>query len=266
MLSRKFAIRLLGAGVMLGLVVVALMAFLPRSRLMDQLVPLYQPGASDWHTACADSPATGAGSFVIASFDQDPAPGLRQAWAQVINGCRRWGRAKVLGYVWTDYGTLSPASIQRQIRAWYQQYPGQLGGIFFDGVSDRRLGDGAYNHNLYASLAGYVHARHGARAEVVFNFGAAPASAWMLRGPASQRADIVVTFEGTKQQLVKWSQPAWEERYPKGDFAVLVHNWTGPAGPVCEVVRDLHIGYLYVGDNYEKLVPNFRKTMASCGA
>ena len=154
------------------------------------------------------------------------------AWEKIIDSCAGYGRAHVLGYVWTDYGRGGPGSlapIEAQARAWYTLYPGHIDGIFFDGVSDAVPGIGSSNRYFYRSLAGYVHHSEGMVAQVVLNFGTNPAAGWMFDAAPVLNANVIVTFEGSyniagEHPLTTWTPAAWERRYPASDFAALVHN------------------------------------------
>ena len=176
----------------------------------------------------------------------------------------------MIGYVWTDYGRggqVALAAIESQIDAWYSYYPGEIAGIFFDGVSDVVPGMATSNQGFYRALASYVHAHEGNNDEVVFNFGANPESDWMLNGGNAANADIVVTFEGSydtpgENPYTAWTQAGWELRYPANDFAALIHSAPGgPAAPqpasACSSLAHQNIGYVYVGTSYEQLPSYF---------
>ena len=196
------------------------------------MIPLYDNGnPADWTEACSQS---SDGSLLIADVAEGAGPGSASvpAWANVIDSCHSYGRASVIGYVWTDYGEGGPASIagiESQINAWYSYYPGAIAGIFFDGVSDDVPGTSTSNQSFYQTLASYVHTHEGSDAEVVFNFGANPGSDWMLSGTAANNANLVVTFEGSyntpgEGPYTSWTQAAWETGYPAHDFAALIYN------------------------------------------
>ena len=107
------------------------------------LIPLYDKGdAADWATACSQTNASGGGSWIIADIFEAEGKGVGServpSWASLLETCHSYGRASVIGYVWTDYGEGGPASIagiESQVKAWYAYYPGDIAGIFFDGVS-----------------------------------------------------------------------------------------------------------------------------------
>ncbi len=238
-----------------------------------QLIPLYDSGnPDDWTEACAQANGSGDGSWIVADIGEGGGPGDATApvWAKVIDHCYSYGRASVIGYVWTGYGEggqANIAGIESQINAWYSFYPGAIAGIFFDGVSDDIPGTTASNRNFYRTLASYVHTREGDNDEVVFNFGANPGSDWMLNGSDAGNSDIVVTFEGSydtpgENPYISWTQAAWEASYPANDFAALIYHApdqiaTPQPASACGSLARQHIGYVYVGTSYDQLPPYF---------
>jgi 6-phosphogluconolactonase (cycloisomerase 2 family) len=235
------------------------------------LMPLYDnANPADWTAACSQ---TASGSLLIADVAEGQGPGSASvpAWANVIDNCSSYGRASVIGYVWTDYGEggqASIAGIESQINAWYSYYPGHIAGIFFDGVSDDVPGTSTSNLGFYQALASYVHTHEGSSSEVVFNFGANPGSDWMLSNrEANNNANLVVTFEGSyntaaEDPYTSWTQAAWEAAYPADDFAALLYN--APDGAVtpqptsaCSSLARQNIGYTYVGTWYDELPAYF---------
>jgi hypothetical protein len=242
-------------------------------RGQNQLIPLYDnANAADWTEACSQTNGVGDGSWIIADVAEGQGPGNASvpAWASAIHNCYKYGRASVIGYVWTDYGEggqASISSIENQVKAWYSFYPGNIAGIFFDGVSDDVPGTSVSNVSFYRTLAAYVHTHEGNNDEVVFNFGANPGSDWMLDSTDANNADIVVTFEGSydtpgEDPYISWTQAAWERRYPADDFAALVYN--APSAPgtpqpasVCASLQQQNIGYVYVGTWYDQLPSYF---------
>jgi hypothetical protein len=242
----------------------------------DELIPLYDNAdAADWTQACSQVNGSNGGSWIIAdpAGGQGPGAASSPAWAQVIDNCYRYGRASVIGYVWTDYGQASIASVESQVKDWYSFYPGDIAGIFFDGVSDDVPGTTTSNQGYYRTLASYVHTHEGANDEVVFNFGANPGSDWMLNSGSANNADIVVTFEGAydtagEDPYTSWTQAAWESRYPANDFAALIYNAPGDAnGPqpatACSALAKENIGNVYVGTWYDELPPYFATLVAT---
>jgi hypothetical protein len=270
---RAMSMGLLGVTALAGLGVLPAGAAARATHTQNELIPLYDNGnPADWNTVCSQTNGAGDGSWIIADVAEGQGPGsvAVPAWAKVIANCYRYGRASVIGYVWTDYGRggqASIASIESQIKAWYSFYPGEIAGIFFDGVSDSVPGTTTSNQGFYRTLATYVHTHEGNDDEVVFNFGANPGSDWMLSGATAGNADIVVTFEGSyntpsEGPYTSWTQASWERRYPANDFAALVYNAPdSPATPqpasVCATLAQQNIGYVYVGTWYDELPSYF---------
>jgi hypothetical protein len=239
----------------------------------DELIPLYDnANPVDWQTACSQSNGSHGGSYIIADPFQGngPGPGRVQSWSNVIRNCYRYGRASVIGYVWTNYGsggTASIPAIEQQIKEWYSYYPGEIAGIFFDGVSDTVPATTTSNKAFYQTLASYVHAHEGNNHEVVFNFGANPGSGWMLSGSGAKNADLVVTFEGSYNDAgynpyTAWRQASWEWAYPANDFAALIYD--APDATACSSLSLQHLGYVYVGTWYDTLPPFWNQFMSTC--
>jgi WD40 repeat protein len=237
------------------------------------LIPLYDnANPADWTEACSQTNGSGGGSLIIADAAEGSGPGSARlpAWASVIENCLTYGRASVIGYVWTDYGeggTASIAGIESEVNAWYSYYPGDIAGIFFDGVSDEVPGTSTSNQSFYETLANYVHTHEGSGAQVVFNFGANPGSAWMLSGSAANNATLIVTFEGSydtpgEDPYTAWTPAPWEASYPAKDFAALVYNApealaTPQPASACGGLAKQNVGYVYVGTWYSQLPPYF---------
>jgi hypothetical protein len=235
-----------------------------------ELIPLYDnANASDWAQACSTVNGAHGGSWIIADADPNsggPGPAPVTAWASVIDNCYDYGRASVIGYVDTDYGQLSIATIESQIKAWYSFYPGAIAGIFFDRASDTIPGTTTSNVSFYRTLDSYVHNNHGDNDEVVLNYGANPGSDWMFNGSNANNADMVVTFENDYDTYTTWTPAAWEASYPAGDFAALIYNTGESADPqpasACGRLAHQNIGNVYVGTWYDVLPPYFSSFLA----
>ena len=233
-----------------------------------ELIPLYDGGnATNWAQTCSHAVGSGDGSYVIADVANGDGAGPARvaSWASVIRNCDRYGKASVIGYVWTNYGRGGQASIpaiEAGIDNWYRFYPGDIAGIFLDGVADTVPETGASNTAFYQTLATYIHTAHRNHGETVFNFGANPASDWMLNATSKKNADIVVTFEGayndpSMNPYTSWVQPAWELRYPAADFAALVYDAPNTAATpqpssACAGLLRQNVGFVYVGMWYDQ--------------
>jgi hypothetical protein len=245
------------------------------------MVPLYEDNANDWATACSKVSGANGGSFIIADADEGlgPGPAPVPAWATVIDNCDTYGRAEVLGYVWTDYGeggTASIPAIEAQVKDWYTFYPRHIGGIFFDGAADTVPGTGASNVSFYQTLDSYVHQNWRDNDEVVLNYGTNPGSGWMFNSSNAKNADIVVIFEGSYSTAGEnpyigggWKPATWESQYQADDFAALMYDTNSTAvvpqpATACATLTAQHIGYLYVGTWYTNLAPYFAAFVSDC--
>ena len=251
----------------------------PSHPVQNELIPLYDNAdPTNWTTVCSQTNGAGDGSWIIADPFQGQGVGTAAvpAWTKVIKNCYKYGRASVIGYVWTNYGQANIADLETQIKNWYSFYKGNIAGIFFDGVSDTVPGTTTSNQTFYRTLANYVHTHEGNNDEVVFNFGANPGSPWMFTSSNANNADIVVTFEGSYNDpglnpYTSWAPAAWESNYPANDFSALIYDAPGddtapqPAS-ACGSLATQNIGYVYVGTWYNLLPPYFSTFAADAAA
>jgi Spherulation-specific family 4 len=249
-------------------------------RRPDQLIPRYDnANPSDWTTACSQVNGSGGGSFLIADVaeGQGSGPASVTRWKNVIDNRDTYGRASVIGYVWTDYGKgggAGIAGIEAQIRAWYSYYPGHVAGIFLDGVSDSVPGTTISNQGFSRTGASFVHRNEVNNDEVVFNDGANASSGWMFNSSNANNADVVVTFEGAyttagENPYTAWAPAAWEHRYPASDFAALVYSapdttTTTQQSSACTSLLNQNLGYVSVGTWYDVLPPYFTTLLTEC--
>jgi hypothetical protein len=85
------------------------------------LIPLYDGGnATDWAQTCSHVNGSGGRSWIIADVAEGAGAGGAPvaSWAKVIEHCYRYNKASVIGYVWTDYGQNSLASVEAGIDNW----------------------------------------------------------------------------------------------------------------------------------------------------
>ncbi|MGO9876799.1 MAG: spherulation-specific family 4 protein [Acidimicrobiia bacterium] len=230
------------------------------------LIPLYDGGnATEWSQTCSHVNGSGGGSWIIADVAEGAGAGSAPvaSWARVIDNCYRYNKASVIGYVWTNYGQNGLASVEAGIDNWYRFYPGDIAGLFLDGVSDTIPGTTTSNASYYQTLDTYIHTRHRNNGEVVLNFGYNPRSDWMFTSSANKNADIVVTFEGSydtpgMNPYTAWVQAAWEVGYPAHDFAVIVYDapntvTTPQPSTACAGMARQNVGYVYVGMWYDEM-------------
>jgi hypothetical protein len=243
-----------------------------------QIIPMYDVASpANWTRTCSQVSTARGGSLVIADPVSGPGSAPNPAWAAVIHDCYRYDRASVIGYVSTNYGRAGDAglaSLKQQIDDWYAFYPGDIAGIFLDGISDTIPGTTISNLPFYRTLISYVHAHEGRDTFLVLNFGQNPGSGWMFEADDAEDADLVVTFEGSYDTpglnpYTQWEQAAWEWNYASSNFGMIVYgapDLTGSPQPAtaCTRLKSMNVGYVYVGTAFSEVAPYFESVPTLC--
>lgn len=151
------------------------------------------------------------GRSVIAIANNNNGPGLRQEtyYDSVISRMLVAG-GRVIGYVYTGYGTRSFDQVAADIRKWFAFYP-KLSGIFFDEVASSK--QTAY----YKTLVDTVKMIDGPTTTVILNTGVAGIEESLLSTGATA---IVITETGGGPQF---TMPSFAAKYP-GHWAALTYN------------------------------------------
>lgn len=170
------------------------------------------PPSAFWTAAIAAAPVTG---IIIANVDSGPGTGTEANFETIYTDAVAAG-IKLLGYVSTDYGGASEASVEAQIADWYSFYPGLIGGIFFDEVLAT-----TGNETYYTALVSYCHTNH-AGSTVMLNPGDIPAEAYL----STPIGDIVQVEENTYANYVNdaIAAPSWLFDYPSSQIAITVNT------------------------------------------
>jgi hypothetical protein len=145
--------------------------------------------------------------FVIVNVDSGPGASLDPAYPPVIEQLRA-SRARLVGYVDTDYGRRSVEDVVADARSWVLRYG--VRGVFFDQVA------GDFEHlEYYAACA--LGARACGAQYVVLNPGADCHPGY------ADIANVTVTFEGTWAEYADHQPPRWTLAMPASRFCHLVH-------------------------------------------
>lgn len=207
-----------------------------------QLVPAYfYPNwwntSNDWYRMCDAMNTTGGASTAVMNPDGGPGAGANPDYAQALAHCHAVGQ-RVVGYVHTSYGSRPLADVGADIDAFYASYPG-IDGILVDEMSTDPA-TRSYYQGVYASIRGKpgVH-------QVVGNPGAAASTAWQLNTPV---ADIVLVFEGTAAQYLRWTPPSWVRNRVASQISNLVYSTPDENAmrQVCARSKTLNAGNMYV--------------------
>ncbi|HEX2805896.1 MAG TPA: spherulation-specific family 4 protein [Kineosporiaceae bacterium] len=146
--------------------------------------------------------------FVIVNVDSGPGALLDPAYPPVIEQLRA-SRARLVGYVDTDYGRRSVEDVVADARLWVLRYG--VRGVFFDQVA------GDFEHlEYYAACA--LGARACGAQYVVLNPGADCHPGY------ADIANVTVTFEGTWTEYADHEPPRWTLGMPASRFCHLVYD------------------------------------------
>lgn len=177
----------------------------------------------------------------MAIMNPDSGPGLTADpnYVSAVNALRTAG-GKVLGYVATEYATMTLAYVEAEIDDYRSLY--NVDGIFVDEMtSDTSAADLQY----YQAIDDYVHAEQ---------------PGWIVVGGAgtstppayTQVADVLVEFENdTSAYGDSYTPPSWETNYPASRIANIVYNVASAATMESYVAQaeSQHAGWLYVTDD-----------------
>lgn len=152
---------------------------------------------------------------------------------------------KIIGYVYSDYGSRSLASVQADVDKYYAWYP-SVDGIFVDEADNSSC---TVEQNYYRPLYQYIKGKS-ASATVVLNPGAVTVECYV------NSSDILITFEDIFSNYnTTWhSGHAWEVNYPASRFWHLVHATSGAdMATALNLSRQRNAGWVYVTDD---VLPN----------
>ncbi len=181
-----------------------------------------------------DQAGSGVGVAVM-NPDSGPGSGPDPNYVSAIRSAESAG-IRVVGYVYTSYGSRSLAAVESDINAYYSWYP-QLDGIFLDEASTS-----CAEEPYYAALNSYVKSKGGVGLTVL-NPGTQTNQCYE---PA---ADILLTFEGSDAQYVShYSAPSWVTQYPASHFWHVIYatSTVSAMATAIQLSKQRNAGYVYV--------------------
>ena len=195
-------------------------------------IPAYfypSAGSSPWTTAAAAEPGVG---IMVANVDSGPGTSADPNYATAIAQARAAGSA-VYGYVYTNYGANSLASVEANISLWKSLY----------GVTNIFIDEASINTSTlqyYEALSSYVHQTPGAL--TILNFGTMPPESFMSAG------DIMLTFEGSYSTYESTTFPSWVTGYAADRFYNIVYDVPNQTSmtQVLGQAENYNVGYIYV--------------------
>ncbi len=208
------------------------------------LVPAYiYPAPGAWNAYInAHNPAKGVEVTLIANPSNGTFSTVDSNYAAAIKGAAAKG-LPVLGYIHTQYGQRTLASVEQDVANWLKLYP-QITGFFVDEQAAT-----ATQLPYYASLFAYIRSKKPG-AFIVGNPGRTCDVRYLVDRNVTQ-ANVVVLWENT-DQYGSFSgfnvPPAFQTLSPER-VAAIIYNCTplkyitGPTG-----ARAKQIGYIFVTD------------------
>jgi hypothetical protein len=198
-------------------------------------IPAYFSPGPLWDTAVSDAPAT---EIMIMNPLDGPGSSFDAGYASAVSDAQS-AEVKVIGYVYTLYGSRDPATVKAEIDDYMSWY--DVDGIFLDEVSDDPA-DLPY----YQDLENFIRTKSGSF--IMINPGAVPDEQYM------GVADVVAVFEGNHSKYLNTTFPAWLDSYPKDRFQHFVYDtpfvnfrdtWS--------YAESQNVGYIYITDD---VLPN----------
>lgn len=214
---------------------------------MGILVPAYfypGTGGTDGYTdGWAEMTAAASQVSITAIFNPDSGPGPSTD-ANYVNALSTLEAAggKVVAYVYTDYGNTPLSTVEGQIATYLSQYGSLINGFFLDGMSNS-ASTVSYYQSLYAYIKGL-----GSSYEVIGNPGTSTIPAYLT--PATQGADVLVTYENDAQYYAGTSPPSWVAGYPASAFDNTLYDQPTVAGMQGDIALAVqrNVGEIYVTD------------------
>src|SRR3954467_6740583 len=136
-------------------------------------------------------------TIVILNPNNGPGTSVDSNYTASVNAGVQAG-AKIVGYVYTGYGSRAASTVKTDIDRWYNFYPA-INGIFFDEMAN---GGTSSEINQSADLNNYVHGKK-ANQTTIGNPGTTTAQSMMTT------VDIMVVGETDPAALIAMTQPAW---------------------------------------------------------
>ena len=213
----------------------------PRPAAAEQLqalVPAYFYPVGNPYWSELDAAASQIGVTAILNPNSGPGNSADPNYVTAVNNLEAAG-GKVLGYVYTSYGSRSLAAVEADVNAYINFY--HINGIFFDEQSNSPAEVSYYNQ-----LDNYVKSLNPAY-EVIANPGTNTVPAYLT----APTADTLVTFEDTASAYSTYTPASWTSTYSPGHFANIVYGEPTTAGMLndLQLAQANNAGYVYVTDD-----------------
>lgn len=151
----------------------------------------------------------------IALINPDDGPGknINQDYVKQTKSIQN-KKIKVLGYIDTVYGKRDiKTQLIPEIDKYYLWYG--VDGIFFDDIISNCKNN---SYVFYKKLYLYVRSKHPTKNMVILNPGTNTEECYM------KISDVIVTFEGSYDEYLKWTANKWESGYCENRFWHLIYK------------------------------------------
>lgn len=216
-------------------------------------VPSYfAPGAPGW-VQIENSAATS--SLAVINPNSGPGASQDQNYVDQVNQAEKSGLV-VVGYIYTSYAgtqdhTRTLVAAERDVDSYYRWYP-TIKGIFIDEVS---TDCGSSYATYYKPLYDYIKHKV-ANAEVILNPGTNTSECYI------SASDIIVNFDDTYSNYLKWSPVPWVANYSASRFWQVIYSASPANMPqVVTLSKQRSAGWVYItdqgGDNPFASLPSY---------
>jgi hypothetical protein len=177
---------------------------------MNMIIPAYFYPGQYWDTLAARAALMPGRITAIANPGSGPGTIVDPNYQAAINNMRNAG-GRVIGYVYTIYGTRPINDVKADIDLWYRFYA--IDGIFLD----QQANTTGWEY-FYLELYQYIKSKQ-ASSIVVGNPGTATVETYLFY-QGNRVMDVLCIFE-TNTGFLTWQPPLWCSSYPSGNFCVI---------------------------------------------
>jgi hypothetical protein len=201
-------------------------------------VSYFAPG-SNWLKLDNSIPQVG---LAIINPNSGPGSAFDPNYGYVVNQAKKMG-ILVLGYVDSSYAgtqnkSRSLVAVEQDINLYYKWYP-DIGGIFIDEVSTDCNDQLSYYQPLFNIVK-----EHDSNALVVLDPGNTTHECYMAA------ADIIVNYEGSYSDYIKWSPIGWEFKYKAKQFWNIIYDTNqNEMTKAITQAKTQNVGWVYITDN-----------------
>jgi len=218
---------------------------------MGIMVPAYFYPSAGGYWDSLDSAAPRVPLVAIMNPDSGPGTSKDNTYVQALTKLHQAG-GKVIGYVYTTYGTRPPADVEADIDLYLSFYA--VDGFFIDEMTN----DKNTNHiNYYAAIYQYIKAKG-----TNYSFTGNPGSNTQQDYITTPTADALMIFEDDGTNYTSFTPSSWVAEYPAQQFVHLPYDVPGATtmSNFVGLAVSRNAGWIYITDD---TLPNPYDTLPS---